>query len=44
MRIMLDTNILISAILFRSESLSRLTEKVAEDYTLVLSTHIVDEL
>jgi predicted nucleic acid-binding protein len=36
MRIMLDTNILISAILFRSENLSRLIEKVAEEYTLVL--------
>jgi predicted nucleic acid-binding protein len=44
MRIMLDTNVLISAILFRSESLSRLIEKVAEDYTLVLSTYVVDEL
>ncbi len=44
MRIMIDTNILISAILFRSESLSRLIEKVAEEYTLVLSTYVVDEL
>ncbi len=44
MRIMLDTNILISAILFRSKSLSRLIEKVAEEYTLVLSTYVVDEL
>ncbi len=44
MRIMLDTNILISAILFRSESLSRLIEKVTEEYTLVLSTYVVDEL
>lgn len=44
MRIMLDTNILISAILFRSESLSRFIEKVAEEYTLVLSTYVVDEL
>ena len=41
---MLDTNILISAILFRSESLSLLIEKVVEDYTLVLSTYIVAEL
>ncbi|MHB8962064.1 MAG: putative toxin-antitoxin system toxin component, PIN family [Saccharofermentanales bacterium] len=44
MRIMLDTNILISAILFRSESLSRLIEKVAEEYKLVLSTYVIDEL
>jgi predicted nucleic acid-binding protein len=34
MRIMLDTNVLISAILFRSENLSRLIKKVVEDYTL----------
>ena len=44
MRIMIDTNILISAILFRSERLSRLIEKVAEEYKLVLSTYVVDEL
>lgn len=44
MRIMLDTNVLISAILFRSENPSRLIEKVAEDYTLVLSTYVVEEL
>ena len=44
MRIMLDTNVLISAILFRSENLSRLIEKVVEEYTLVLSTYVVDEL
>lgn len=41
MRIMIDTNILISAILFRSQSLSRLIEKVAEEYTLVLSTYVI---
>jgi len=44
MRIMFDTNVLISAILFRSESLDRLIEKVTEDYKLVLSTYVVDEL
>lgn len=44
MRIMLDTNVLISAMLFRSESLSRLIEKVTEDNKLVLSTYIVNEL
>jgi putative PIN family toxin of toxin-antitoxin system len=44
MRIMLDTNVLILAILFRSENLSRLIEKVVKDYTLVLSTYVVEEL
>jgi predicted nucleic acid-binding protein len=41
---MFDTNVLISAILFRIENLSRLIEKVVEDYTLVLSTYVVEEL
>lgn len=41
---MIDTNILISAIVFRSEILSLLIEKVAEEHTLVLSTYVVDEL
>ena len=44
MRVMLDTNVLISAILFRSDSLSQLIIKVAEDYTLVLSTYVIEEL
>lgn len=44
MRIMLDTNVLISAILFRSELLNKLIEKVVDDYTLVLSTYVIDEL
>ena len=44
MRIMFDTNVLILAILFRSENLSRLIGKVVEDYTLVLSTYVVDGL
>lgn len=44
MRIMFDTNVLISAILFPGGSLSQLIETVAEDYTLVLSTYVVDEL
>jgi putative PIN family toxin of toxin-antitoxin system len=44
MRVMIDTNILISVILFRSESLSRLIEKIAEEYTHVLSTYVIGEL
>ncbi len=37
MRIMLDTNVLISAILFRSENLSRLIEKVVEGMYQIIS-------
>jgi len=41
---MLDTNVLISAILFQSKDLSRIIEISAEEYNLVLSTYVVDEL
>jgi putative PIN family toxin of toxin-antitoxin system len=44
MRIMIDTNVLISAIVFRSESLNILIEKVVEEHTLVLSTYVINEL
>jgi hypothetical protein len=40
---MLVTNVLISAILFWSENLSQLIEKVVEDYTLILSTYVVEK-
>ncbi len=44
MRIMLDTNVLISALVFRSEHLTRLIEKVTERDTLVLCSYVVDEI
>lgn len=44
MRIMVDTNILISALVFRSEHLTKVIEKAAEQYTLVLCSYVVDEI
>ena len=40
---MIDTNILLSALVFRSAKLAFLLEKVAEEHTMVLCTHVIDE-
>ena len=44
MRVMLDTNVLISAIVFPNERMDSLIYKAALDHQLVLSSYIVDEL
>jgi putative PIN family toxin of toxin-antitoxin system len=44
MRVMFDTNILVSAGLFRSSRLAALAERVSDEHTLVLSSQIIDEL
>ena len=44
MRIMLDTNVLVSALLFPGQKMNALMEKVTTDHQLVLSSYIVDEL
>lgn len=44
MRVMFDTNILISAVLFAGKRTSNLTIRIADEYTIVLSTQILDEL
>ena len=44
MRIMIDTNIIISAILFPNSMPSRFVEEVASKYSIVLCSHIIDEL
>jgi len=41
---MLDTNVLVSALLFPGQKMNTLMEKVTTDYQLVLSSYIVDEL
>ena len=41
---MIDTNVLISAILFPSSQLSKLFLKVTSQYNLVLCSHIIEEL
>lgn len=44
MRIMLDTNVLLSAILFPSERMNRMMRRIFEEHRLVLSSFVVDEL
>jgi predicted nucleic acid-binding protein len=41
---MLDTNILVSAGLFAGKRTSSLTLRVADEYSVVLSSQIIDEL
>ena len=43
MRIMIDTNILLSALVFGSKSMAILLERIGEEYTMVICTHIIDE-
>lgn len=44
MRIMLDTNILISVAIFNSNKLKELLVKICDNHTLVLSSYIIEEL
>jgi putative PIN family toxin of toxin-antitoxin system len=44
MRIMVDTNVLISTLVFRSEHLTKVIEKATEEYTLVLCSYVIDEI
>lgn len=44
MRIMIDTNIIISAILFPNSIPSRFIEEVISKHSIVLCSHIIDEL
>lgn len=44
MRIMTDTNVIISAILFPKSQITKVIQNVTEDHTLVLCSHIIDEL
>ena len=44
MRVMLDTNLLISAGIFAGGRTTNLTLRIADEYTIVLSSRIIDEL
>ena len=44
MRVMIDTNVLISALLFPSERMNSLFHKITTEHQLVLSSYVVDEL
>ncbi|MBR1741135.1 MAG: putative toxin-antitoxin system toxin component, PIN family [Lachnospiraceae bacterium] len=44
MRIMLDTNILISVLLFPSERMNQMMDYIFKNHELVLSSYVVEEL
>lgn len=44
MRVMLDTNVLISALLFPSEHMTKLFENIVVNHTMVLCSYVIDEL
>jgi len=44
MRVMLDTNILISIAIFNSEQLKNLLEHICKNYQLVISSTIIEEV
>ena len=44
MRIMIDTNVLISAFVLSSHYLTQMVDIIAENHTIVLPTYVVDEL
>lgn len=43
MRIMIDTNILLSALVFNSAHMSDLLEYIAEKHTLVIGSYVIEE-
>lgn len=44
MRIMIDTNVLISAILFPNSQMNKLMDIIALKHTFILSSHVMEEL
>ena len=44
MRIMLDSNVIISIIVFNSKNLKKMLEIIIDKYKLVLSSYVLDEL
>ena len=43
MRIMIDTNILLSALVFGSENMAFLLEEIAQNHTMVICSYVIDE-
>lgn len=44
MRVMVDTNVIISALLFPQSRVSQILENIASHHTLVIASFVVDEL
>ena len=44
MRVMLDTNILISAFIFKSKTLNELIQKLSEEHEIIIASYCIEEL
>ncbi len=44
MRIMLDTNVLISAIVFKSKKMNEIIAAISDEHKIVLSSYVIEEL
>ena len=44
MRVMIDTNVLVSTMMFPGKTIDTMMKKVTSEHTLVLSSYIVNEL
>ena len=44
MRIMIDTNVFISLVVFGSKSLEKMINNISENHTLILSSYILEEI
>ena len=44
MRIMIDTNILVSALMFPGQTIDNMMKKITSEHHLILSSYVIDEL
>ena len=44
MRVMIDTNVLVSALMFPGQTIDKMMQKVTSEHSLVLSSYVIDEL
>ena len=44
MRVMLDTNILVSAFVFKSEKMNQLIYKLSNEHTIIICSYVINEL
>lgn len=44
MRIMIDTNVLLSSVVFPNSKITSLIEKVTSEHSLIICSHIIEEL
>jgi len=44
MKIMIDTNILVAALVFKSDFLAKLIQKIIDNHKLIICSYVIDEL